>query len=157
MKDVSGLKQMAACDFKDLLRCMLPCFEGLFLTSADNKIVQDLLFILRAWHGLAKLHMHTDTSLKVFGGVTKEAGHLLCHFVNTVCNNFNTEETPTEAAAHVCREERAFAKAKKEGKTPAGKRTETKKEFNLSTYKLHALGDYPWTIWNFGTTDSYST
>ncbi|PBK86076.1 hypothetical protein ARMGADRAFT_872940, partial [Armillaria gallica] len=65
----------------------LPCFEGLFPTSADNKIVQDLLFILRAWHGLAKLCMHTDTSLKVFGGVTKEAGRLLHHFVNTVCNN----------------------------------------------------------------------
>ncbi|KAK0437054.1 hypothetical protein EV421DRAFT_1739254 [Armillaria borealis] len=149
-KDVSGLKQMAARDFEDLLQCVLPCFEGLFLMSADNKIVQDLLFILGAWHGLAKLCMHTDTSLKVFGGVTKEAGRLLRHFVNTVCNNFNTEETPTEAAA----------RAKKEGKTPAGrqkKRTKTKKMFNLSTYKLHALGDYPWTIWNFGTTDSYST
>lgn len=31
------------------------------------------------------------------------------------------------------------------------------KMFNLSTYKLHALGDYVSTIRLFGTTDSYST
>ncbi len=104
--------------------------------------------------------MHTDTSLKVFSGVTKEAGRLLRHFTNTVCNNFNTEETPTETASRVRREEREIAKAKKEGKMPTGKKKKwgkTKKRFNLSTYKLHALGDYPWTIWHFGTTDSYST
>jgi hypothetical protein len=31
------------------------------------------------------------------------------------------------------------------------------KELSLSTYKLHALGDYVHTIRRFGTTDSYST
>lgn len=31
------------------------------------------------------------------------------------------------------------------------------KLFSLLTYKLHALGDYMWTIQLFGTTDSYST
>ncbi|KAG6919658.1 hypothetical protein DXG01_003522, partial [Tephrocybe rancida] len=31
------------------------------------------------------------------------------------------------------------------------------KEFSLSTYKLHAMGDYVSTIETFGTTDSYST
>lgn len=104
--------------------------------------------------------MHTDTSLKIFGGVTKEAGRLLRHFSNTVCKNFDTEETPTETAARVRREEREFAKAKEAGKTPPGKvkkRSKTKKKFNLATYKLHALGDYPWTIWRFGPTDLYST
>ncbi|KAK0243613.1 hypothetical protein EDD85DRAFT_918032 [Armillaria nabsnona] len=30
-------------------------------------------------------------------------------------------------------------------------------EFNLSTYKYHAMGDYPGMIRAFGTTDSYST
>ena len=29
--------------------------------------------------------------------------------------------------------------------------------FNMSTYKLHALGDYIATIWCYGTTDNYST
>ncbi len=104
--------------------------------------------------------MHTDTTLKIFGGVTKEAGRLLRHFSNTVCSNFSTEETPTEAAARVRREEREFVKAQKAGKAPpekTKKRNKTKKKFNLSTYKLHALGDYPWTIWRFGPTDLYST
>ena len=31
------------------------------------------------------------------------------------------------------------------------------KSFNLTTYKLHALGDYARTICLFGTTDSYTT
>jgi hypothetical protein len=31
------------------------------------------------------------------------------------------------------------------------------KTFNLETYALHSLGDYPNTIRQFGTTDSYST
>lgn len=31
------------------------------------------------------------------------------------------------------------------------------KKFNLRTYKFHSLGDYPQTICQFGTTDSYST
>ncbi|KAK0496703.1 hypothetical protein EDD18DRAFT_1073804 [Armillaria luteobubalina] len=158
-KDVSALKQMAARDFEDLLQCALPCFEGI-LPPSDDRIVQDLLFILGTWHGFAKLRMHTDTSLKVFGGVTKEAGRLLRHFTNTVCKHFDTDETPTESAARVRREERDIAKAKKAGKMPSGKkkkRSKMKKKFNLSTYKLHAMGDYPWTIWQFGTTDSYST
>jgi hypothetical protein len=31
------------------------------------------------------------------------------------------------------------------------------KNFNLSTYKWHALGDYANAIRRYGTTDSYST
>ena len=29
--------------------------------------------------------------------------------------------------------------------------------FNMTTYKLHALGDYVKAIWRYGTTDNYST
>lgn len=32
-----------------------------------------------------------------------------------------------------------------------------RKEFSLKTFKFHSLGDYPATIRQFGTTDSYST
>lgn len=35
--------------------------------------------------------------------------------------------------------------------------TKAKKKFNLSTYKFHAIPDYPRTIRMFGPTDSYST
>lgn len=44
-------------------------------------------------------------------------------------------------------------------KNPKGKISTAKlqKRFNLSTYKYHAMGDYPEMIHAFGTTDSYST
>ncbi|KAK0479044.1 hypothetical protein EDD18DRAFT_1312527 [Armillaria luteobubalina] len=35
--------------------------------------------------------------------------------------------------------------------------TDSSKILNLLTYKFHSLGDYCWTIPQFGTTDSYST
>lgn len=35
--------------------------------------------------------------------------------------------------------------------------TRRRKVLNLNTYKLHSLGDYPDTIRQYGTTDSYST
>ena len=36
----------------------------------------------------------------------------------------------------------------------SGRRRRT---FNMSTYKIHALGDYPRAIWMFGTTDGFTT
>lgn len=35
--------------------------------------------------------------------------------------------------------------------------TRKAREFNMNTYKTHALGDYVETIRQYGTTDSYST
>lgn len=35
--------------------------------------------------------------------------------------------------------------------------TRRPREFNMNTYKTHALGDYVETIRHYGTTDSYST
>ena len=31
------------------------------------------------------------------------------------------------------------------------------KRFNMSTYKIHCIPDYPDAIWKYRTTDSYST
>ncbi len=41
--------------------------------------------------------------------------------------------------------------AKKDG---SGHRQRT---FNMSMYKIHALGDYPWAIQMFGTMDGFMT
>ncbi|KAG2063384.1 hypothetical protein BDR04DRAFT_1123294 [Suillus decipiens] len=49
-------------DFEDLLQCAIPVFEGL-LPSPYNELLLDLSFELATWHGLAKLRMHTDTTL----------------------------------------------------------------------------------------------
>jgi hypothetical protein len=40
----------------------MPCFEGLFPPTAEN-VILDLLFMLATWHALAKLRMHTTSTL----------------------------------------------------------------------------------------------
>ncbi|KAF7293417.1 hypothetical protein MIND_01118900 [Mycena indigotica] len=49
------------------------------------------------------------------------------------------------------------AKLSSAAKTPQPKKDKIEKPFNLITYKLHSLADYPDTILRFGTTDSFST
>ena len=76
--------------------------------------------------------------------------------VDCTCKAFNTMELPSETAVRWRKKERELNKSKfnpTAGNT-SGARS---KAFNLSTYKLHALGDYTRTIHLFGTTDSYST
>ncbi|KAG6909309.1 hypothetical protein DXG01_001108 [Tephrocybe rancida] len=75
----------------------------------------------------------------------------------------NQQATP---AAHeaVPSELEVFVETREElpahGEEPAKKKSTTarrEKRFSLSTYKVHALGDYYSAIRTFGTTDSYST
>ena len=63
-------------------------------------------------------------------------------------------ELPSEAA--VCWWRKA-GELSASGSTAHTSSTAHPKIFNLSTYKLHALGDYVNTIRLFGTTDSYTT
>src|SRR5882762_7684550 len=96
--------------------------------------------------------------LAFFESITTSLGKILRTFVDTTCAAFKTKELPKEVAARV---KRAAAQAAKTGGGPATSGpTSTaikSKTLNLSTYKLHALGDYVDTIRRFGTTDSYST
>ena len=135
----------------------MPCFEGLF-PQPFEKVILDLLFMLGTWHALAKLRIHSTSSLSFFDGVTKSLGQVLRCFTDFVCPNFKTHETPAEAAR---RARRAAAKAAKqkdsEGHSAAAPTGQNEQSFNLETYKIHALGHYPLTIRQFGTTDSYST
>ena len=57
-----------------------------------------------------------------------------------------------EAARTQCR-----AKNAAKGKPSMSSHHNGDASFNMSTYKLHALGDYTTTIWHYGTTDNYST
>ena len=77
-------------------------------------------------------------------------------FVNEVCSQYDTTELPHELAA---RGRREAALAAKSGmpRTTQGKLRPNHKQLNLSTYKYHALGDYPDLITHFGTTDNAST
>jgi len=110
------------------------------------------------WHAFAKLRLHTDTTLNDFRSLTSMLGRSICLFIREVCSQYDTAELPHEMATHG---RRVAALAKK---TPADtpgpsqrKLTSIRKEINLSTYKYHALGDYPDLIAWSSTTDNAST
>lgn len=124
--------------------------------SPHNEAVLDLLFTLAEWHTLAKLRLHTDTTVMSLRQSTKDLGRQLRRFKNYTCSFFDTKELPKEEAA---RGRRQAKKAVAGGTTqPQPMKTSVKtKVFSLLTYKLHALGDYVSTILFYGSTDSYST
>jgi hypothetical protein len=136
-------------------QCIIPVIEGL-LPEEDEKVVLDLVFILTTWHAYAKLRLHTDHTLDSFDALTKPLGAALRHFAGKFSDGFDTKELPKEADVR----KRRAAKGKAKGKATKSTKQKPslgKVRFNLSTYKLHALGDYPNTIRQRGTTDSYST
>jgi len=99
-----------------------------------------LLYKAAEWHALAKLRMHTESTLDLLNAVTRGFGRLMRQFRDKTSEEFDTTELPHET-----------------GTRKGGARSSKKKKLNLNTYKFHALGDYVATIHLFGTTDSYST
>lgn len=106
-----------------------------------------LLFLCGHWHGLAKLRMHSDLTLKILDNLTTQMGGAFQFFSDHVCSAYRTHELPCEENA------RRRRQAKKD-KQPAdlaakGGPNQQKKEvgpklkvYNMNTYKHHALGDY---------------
>ena len=76
-------------------------FDGLFNDEHEHDILQ-LLFACAHWHGLAKLHMHTDLMLVLLDEATAFLGVKFRCFVNHTCERFNTCELQHEANAHAC-------------------------------------------------------
>ena len=122
---------------------------GMF-PEPHNLLVCKLLFLLAHWHSLAKLRLHTDETLEVLEEVSGKLGCQLCLFANETCSAFSTQELRREAESRRRRQAR-------EGENGTQIQNRRLKLFNLRTYKLHALGDYPAQIRMYGTTDSYST
>ncbi|KAG9120337.1 hypothetical protein FRC07_004206 [Ceratobasidium sp. 392] len=164
--DVSEMKSLAARDFEDILQCSIPCFAGLFPKHDDD--IKILLFVLAEWQFLAKLRMHTETTLAALRASTKLLGSQMRHFRDHIAKSYKTKETNKEYRA---RARRALAKSTKLAQVssnttgpvaaPANATSQTverrPKDFNLHTYKVHALGDLPTAVVQFGTSDSYST
>jgi len=135
-----------------------------------------LLYHTAEWRSLAKLRMHTDSSLDLLEQVTTEFGKLMRDFHDMTCSDFNTMELPKETAARNRREaarnacnnnklsstlpfkdpNTTIGASKHASSTPKPSACK-KKFFNLSTPKFHFLGDYVCYIRYAGTTDSYST
>ena len=63
-----------------------------------------LLYQTAEWHALAKLHMHTETSLSLLESLTTEFGLLMQNFQNQTCSHFATVELPRKIAAWKRRE-----------------------------------------------------
>jgi hypothetical protein len=140
----------------------MPVFDGLLPVKHNNDI-QSLLFTTAEWHTLAKLRLHTDSTLAWLDESTKAFGKQIRCFQSHTCSFFDTRELPHEEAARSRRRKKknpspiiALAPSTV---TPSAdtKKKPKKKLFNLILVKLHALGDYIKTIKTFGTTDSYST
>jgi hypothetical protein len=131
-------------------------FEHL-LPEPFNALVLDHLFELATWHGLAKLRLHTDTTLSLLDTSTTRLGKILRRFANETEKEFDTRDLPSEEAARGRRKARTAAQGLQ---NPAKQQLQGRskhRKFNLHTYKLHALGDYVSSIKQFGTTDNFST
>ena len=181
-ENASGMKKLAARDFEDLLqvrlhsleiwntfnrvhKCAMPVFDGL-LSAKHNNDIQSLLFTTAEWHTLAKMRLHTDSTLAWLDGSTKAFGKQIRRFQSHTCSFFDTRELPPEEAARSRRQKKKKVSSinlpnqsptapAASPSTPSG--GTKKKVFSLILIKLHALGDYVKTIKTFGTTDSYST
>ena len=124
--------------------------DGL-LPAPHNDAILDLVFVMGCWHAYAKLRLHTEHTLTSFEQLTADLGVLLRHFTMVTCPAFNTVELPRESAARLRRT------ANNPGARASGSGGARLKTFNLNTYKIHALGDYPQTIRERGTTDNYTS
>lgn len=194
------MSQMAARDFEDMLQvscifnqwtlsyhltdnaeCAIPCFEGL-LPSPDNEHVMSLLYVMAYWHGLAKMRMHVESSVRLLNDIYTVMGSHLRHFEQVVCPWYDTRETAKEHAKRIRAQTRITAKTMPRqtsitsatssidpsGTAPASiplstentrtSRTGQKsRSFNLATIKAHLLGYCPRYIHLFGTLEMLST
>lgn len=113
-----------------------------------------LLYRLAEWHALAKLRMHRECTLDLLDNLTQEFGGLIRHFRDTTCSDYATVELPRESATR----RRHQSTNQQTGVISTSLSHERRvKTLNLSTVKLHFMGDYVTHIRRFGTTDSYST
>ncbi|KAI0324055.1 hypothetical protein GY45DRAFT_1263589 [Cubamyces sp. BRFM 1775] len=150
--NVAGLKKLAARDYEDLVQCAIPAFEGL-LPAAHDRIIRRMLFQLATWHALAKLRLHSDSTLSVFENVTSSLGEAMRAFASKVCPAYDTRELDKEVAARQRRKGRKTTR----GKVTEPSHNRAQKVFNLNTYKFHRLGDYVREVRETGTLDNTST
>jgi hypothetical protein len=131
----------------------MPVFEGLFPADHDA-LIQTLLYRFAQWHALAKLRLHSETTLTVFDETFKKLSRQLRKFRDLTCAAFATVELPREKAA---RERRATRERSGAENPDAGGGRRKSKKFNMNTYKFHAMADYAHSIRLFGTTDSFTS
>ena len=167
------MKKLAGRDFEDLLQastfysrldvllikfsqCSIPVFEGL-LTTPHNDIVRELLSELATWHALAKLRLHTETTIHSLEHSTQRLGEAMRRFAMETCTQLEARDLPAEDAAWACRKQTNLAVDGNTTREPTLRKAKKTREFSMKTYKLHALGHYVEAIRRFGPADGYST
>lgn len=166
------MKKLAARDFEDILqarllrslfihkanrhriKCSVTCFSGL-LPEPHNTCVLNMLFDLATWHAYAKLRVHTTDMLAFFETATTALRKSIQQFMKTTCEYYRTYELPQETTVRGRR--KAAVSGRGGGVQGMVNLQRKERKLNLSTYKFHALGDYPNTIREMGTTDNYTT
>ena len=145
-------------DWFTLSQCTIPAFEGL-LPEPHNAIITKLLFRLAEWHALAKLRFHTEPTILYLKSAMTVLGKQLRKFRSITCSAFQTCELLKEVAVWGWHQTQKQAKVSATpSRPPTLNRTQPKTvSFNVSTYKVHALGDYASTVMMYGPTNSYST
>ncbi|KAI0715990.1 hypothetical protein C8T65DRAFT_606466 [Cerioporus squamosus] len=152
--NISAMKKLAARDFEDILQCAYFTFDGLLSDDKHDKIVMKLIFVLATWHALAKLRLHSDSTLMYFEHMTQVLGTVIRAWIRHVCSAYVTKELPSETVTRQ-RPEMAVA-----GNTRVQPQTASQpkiKHYNPKTYKYHRLGDYPAAIREHGTMDNTTT
>jgi hypothetical protein len=119
------------------------------------------------WHALAKLRLHTETTVYDLENSTTRLGKILRKFKSEVCPQYETKDLPSEEAARVRRKATQVKKvptmptSSKRKALPESNATNPKnkshRHLNLTTYKLHSLGGYVRSIREHGTTDNTSS
>ena len=84
-------------------QCAIPVFDGL-LPEPHNRRILELIFVMAHWHALAKLRIHTDTTLAIMDDTTIVLGHKLRAFQRMTCSAFQTRELRREMDARVRRQ-----------------------------------------------------
>lgn len=118
---------------------------------------------------MAKLRLHTETTVQDLESSTARLGELLRDFQKTVCSEYKTYNLPTEEAAGNRRRSRkaaapqpthVYADSRSEDEQPQKKKKKKvrkTRDMNLESYKLHSLGAYAKAIRQYGTTDNYNS
>ncbi|KAG2088019.1 uncharacterized protein F5147DRAFT_781150 [Suillus discolor] len=102
------------------------------------------------WHRLAKLHMHSDLTLKILDQTTTDLGEQFSLLKEMVCASYQTQELDREVDA------RSRWQAKEAAKWAENSKGKSK-EKEKAEWRAVACWDYVASIRFFGTTDSYST
>lgn len=72
----------------------------------------EMLYLLAHWQGLAKLRLHTESTLSILDNVTRSLGISLRAFKKGTCSAYKTRELPSEAASRSRREAKRRRPAK---------------------------------------------